>query len=682
MFASFRSVLYLIAAVGLLAAAGRAADGWRCVRVDNFIVSGDAPEPQLLETARRLEEFRSALSQIYPRLKLETPGVPTHVLVFKDAAAYRPFRPARPDGSADDAAAGYFVPGDDVNYIVTVADDAAAGPKPAPTSTVFHEYTHLLVHLNFGRENVPPWVNEGVAEYFETFRLVEGKAIFGGRPADFASALNPQTVVDLETVFATDDAALRSGARGSRAAFYAEAWALVHFVLHAPGDDDGFGRLAALLTEPERSEKAVAKAFKTAPAGFAGGLLAYAGQAQLPTRERMIATRKVPAFQPAAAMTEAEANARMGDLLLHLDRRDHSAVYLKKALAAAPEMPAAIASMGLLLMRQDNFADGRGYLEKAISAGETNHFVAFNLAWALIRSAMNKEGKIEDFAPDVAKRIVDLLQRSIVAGPEFAESRRLLAFVKMVEGDDLNGAAELARKAIELEPGNDEHRLLLARILLRQEKYQDARAAAQKIAFLAADPRVRSEAVQIINAADAYFAARNEPPPDKVLTVYSSQPPLILKRSSVSEEEIARFEEDRVQNNLNRILPKPKTGERLAVGYIHAVRCTDDGEVLYDVTADGQKTIFASGDLSSLRMNVLTEGESTYKIECGARFGRQLTVLTYRPPDLSKPASRPELVGIAFVPANFRLKTPEEMAKARLVIVEDDTISSRTRRKP
>ena len=135
--------------------------------------------------------------------------------------------------------------------------------------------------------------------------------------------------------------------------------------------------------------------------------------------------------------------------------------------------------------------------------------------------------------------------------------------------------------------------------------------------------------------------------------------------------------------NLNRILPRPKAGERQAVGYINGARCRQDGGVEYDVaTSDGQRSVFTSNGFSSLKMSVLTDGESSFTIGCGSRFGKQLTVLTYRPPDIARPGSKPELVGIAFVPAEFRLKTPEEMAKARLVVVEDDTISSRGRHKP
>lgn len=681
MFERIRSALFVFALLAAGCISARAApDGWRTLRADHFTLQGDASEIQLREAARRLEEFRFAVSQIYPKLRLDVPGVPTNIVLFKDAASFQPFRPLRPNGTLDDVVAGYFQAGDDANYIVT----AIGGQKGDPAGTVFHEYTHFLVRVNFGEDDVPPWVDEGLAEYFETFRLADEKtAVLGGRPIGVSSALDATSIAPPEAMFATDDAGLQSGTRGSRAAFYAESWALVHYLMHAQPGRDRYETLASLLTDSQAAETAVTKAFGTDAAAFGRALIAYANQAALPKSELALANKPATTVPSATTtLSEADANARLGDLLLHLDRRDEAGVYLRKALAASPNSPSANASLGMLLMQLDNFVEGRKYLEKAIAAGNTDHFVAFDLAWAIIRAAMNANREVEDFQPDVAKRLGELLQRSIDAAPEFAGSRRLLAFVKMVEGDDLAGAAELAKKAIELEPGDDEHRLLLARILLRREKYQEARSSAEKIAFLATDVRVRAEASEIVKAADEYFAARNQPPPDRILTVFNPRPPLILKRSTVSEAEIARFEEDRVQNNLNRILPRPRTGERQAVGYINGVRCTADGRVEYDVTADEQRSVFTSRDFSSLRLSILIEGESSFKIDCDAKFGKQLTVLTYRPPDILKPSARPELVAVAFVPANFRLKSPEEMAKARLVIVEDDTLSSRGRRKP
>jgi hypothetical protein len=104
---------------------------------------------------------------------------------------------------------------------------------------------------------------------------------------------------------------------------------------------------------------------------------------------------------------------------------------------------------------------------------------------------------------------------------------------------------------------------------------------------------------------------------------------------------------------------------------VERVECLDDSVSFY-VSAKGQRSVLTSGNFSDLRLSVITEGERSFKVDCGSKFGNQLTVLTYVPPADIK--ARPKLVSITFVPENFRLKSPEEMAKARIVVVEDDTL--------
>ena len=52
-----------------------------------------------------------------------------------------------------------------------------------------------------------------------------------------------------------------------------------------------------------------------------------------------------------APITEAEAQAYLGDLLLHSNRADGE-TYLKKALTLDPDLPMANASLAMLLLRQ------------------------------------------------------------------------------------------------------------------------------------------------------------------------------------------------------------------------------------------------------------------------------------------------------------------------------------------
>src|SRR5438093_13711489 len=90
-----------------------AADKWLSVRSRNFLVIGNANEPDIRRVGRYLEEFRSAFAMMFPKVE-QTSSVPTTIVVFKNDESFVPYKPVY-DGKPANAVA-YFQPGEDVNY--------------------------------------------------------------------------------------------------------------------------------------------------------------------------------------------------------------------------------------------------------------------------------------------------------------------------------------------------------------------------------------------------------------------------------------------------------------------------------------------------------------------------------------------------------------------------------------
>jgi hypothetical protein len=109
-------------------------------------------------------------------------------------------------------------------------------------------------------------------------------------------------------------------------------------------------------------------------------------------------------------------------------------------------------------------------------------------------------------------------------------------------------------------------------------------------------------------------------------------------------------------------------GEKRILGTIEHITCSN-GEIDYDIRSDGQNLTMTSKDFKSLRMAVLLEGENSFQIDCGVSFAKTLSVIAFRP----TLGGKARLTSITFVPDFFVLKTYEEMASARTVVVEDDT---------
>jgi hypothetical protein len=136
-----------------------------------FLV-GNASEKEIRKVATRLEQFRETFRLVFSQINL-TASVPTNVVVFKSASSYKPFKPKRDDGKIDTNIAGYFQSGEDVNYITLSTE----GTDADTYGTIFHEYVHFIIDTNFGKSEVPPWFNEGLAEYYQTFTIEEDQKV-------------------------------------------------------------------------------------------------------------------------------------------------------------------------------------------------------------------------------------------------------------------------------------------------------------------------------------------------------------------------------------------------------------------------------------------------------------------------------------------------------------------------
>src|SRR2546426_7584896 len=143
-----RWLLCFVVTAGLMGVrASYAADKWLEVRSRNFILVGNASESQIRRVGRNLEEFRAGFSNLFPAISREASS-PITVVVFKDDAAFRPFKPLYEGKPAN--VAGYFQAGSDANYI------ALTGDTETPR-VIYHEYVDSLT--NEPASPLPRWVS-------------------------------------------------------------------------------------------------------------------------------------------------------------------------------------------------------------------------------------------------------------------------------------------------------------------------------------------------------------------------------------------------------------------------------------------------------------------------------------------------------------------------------------------
>lgn len=622
---------------------------WHKFRTKHFTVVANTDPVRSRNLATRLEQFRSAVQTILGVARNDQ--IETRVVVFRDAASFRPFKPKRSDGTADDLVSGQFHAGSDVNSI-SAADDGKGN------STVFHEYVHDVLAQNYAKSDVPAWLNEGLAEYFQGFRLAEGSRIEFGLPdRSHLAILRRQTLIPWKDFFSIDDVSLQQSSDNARLAFYAQAWALTSYLIH---------NSAAGGFSPGRFvQKARALSTEELTAGVHGMLVAA------DTRPPSIKA-PVDAIRTdlqASQLTEAETNAYLGDLAVRVRNLAAAESYLTIAVSQAPDLAVANLTLGFLRLNQRRFAEARKLFEKAIATESDNFLVYFYSAYLISREQTDEFGTISRVPDGQAVKMREHLRRAIALNPRHAESYKLLAVASLVNGDQMDDALATIRKAIDLQPVNSEYRLIASQILLRQESLAEAKAAAAEVLSSTSDKFLRGEAEEVIRSADAFLKARLEPGTVYLRLDGALEPkPLILNYEDLTDEEVARIELNREISNLNRLIDRPRFGERQEVGRIEHVRCVS-GNTVYSFRGENGLLRLAGGSFEDLRARVLLSGTHSFTFRCGVSFAKTLAVVIYRP-DPRAGQTDGRFVSVAFVPDNFRLKSVAELSSERQVIIE------------
>src|SRR6476620_22486 len=328
------AALFMLAAFFVfLPSVAQAKDEWLQVRSKNFFLIGNASDKDIRKVATRLAQFRETFRLLFSRTRLDSP-IPTNVVVFKSDSAYKPFKPVRADGKADNFIAGYFQPGEDVNYITPSVE----GEDAETFGTIFHEYVHFIVKTNFGESEVPPWFNEGLAEYYQTFQIEKDQeAKLGLAQVNHLALLQNSKLIPLETLFKISNYTLHQNVDHSRSIFYAESWAWIHYLL-LNGKSAELNNFLHFLIKDVPPQKAFQDAFQLTYAQMEKELRKYVS---LNSYKYTISTFKnklvFDSEMQASPLGEPETNAYLGDLLYHTNRTEDAEPFLQKALAAVPD---------------------------------------------------------------------------------------------------------------------------------------------------------------------------------------------------------------------------------------------------------------------------------------------------------------------------------------------------------
>jgi FimV-like protein len=616
-----------------------AKDSWISVQSKNFRLIGNGNEKQIRQVAIRLEQFREVFSRLFPSAVLSTP-VPTTVVVFKSDNSYRPFKP-------NATTLGYFQSGEDVNYITLTTETQTAQD---PFNVIFHEYTHLMVNNTLGK--VPTWFSEGLAEYYSTASISDDQKVVLGRPiGSHVYLLRQKKMLPLRTLFQVDHKSPHYNERDKQTIFYAQSWALVHFLILGNGGQrvEQMSKFLQLTAANVPMEEAFQKAFNTTFESLEGMLRNYIQNDRYPIVsghfERKLELEGEMLSEP---LTEAQVQAYLGDLLLHSNRADAEG-YLKKALDLDPDLAMAHASMGMLRVREGKAEAARKSLERAVAADSQNYLIHYYYAYAISRGSEDQTGMVYGFPPADVTRMRAALNRAIELRPDFIESARLLAFVNLVTMTQLDESIQMLKAAQRRARGRNDLSYLMAQLYLAKQDYKTARELLHELSGSGEEDlrqRAQTLLIQIVSMEENATRVR-----ETQRRSGSGGPPVLIPAESGEAQEGKEVDPS---SYLREALRGPEAGETQVQGLLVRIDCDQKG-LTFVVKVDKQLLKLRTAKFQDVDMTSYSP-DAGRQITCGPRAPESNVVVSYVASTDARAKADGEAKTLQFVPQDFKLK--------------------------
>jgi len=589
-----RRTARILAALALLSATPSEADaGWARLRSQNFLFIGDAPERTIRATAQKVEQFREVMLRALPGAPATSP-VPTVVFVFGNDASFTPYKP-RFEGRTVEAA-GLFLQNEDINYILVNAEALDPAFK-----VVFHEYSHFL--LGNWTDDLPVWVNEGMAEVYSTFEDRDDgrKAMLGLADDNHLGLLQASRLIPVRELIAIDHSSPTYNEGSRRGVLYAESWALVHYLMF--GDrgrrQPELSAFMGAIKIGTPADQAFGNAFGDS-AALDKELRNYVRNFRF-SAVRLDLGEKVDGGTMARGepITEPQVAAYLADVLVRLGRADAARTQLRTLLEKDARLARAACVLGLIELREKRYDEALRLLEQGAAAAPDDTWIQTALASALIRRGEQDPDADTDA---LAQRARAALAQAANRDDAFAHTLSTFGRAHLFDGGDPKLAFVAFERAAKLVPGRDEYRALLAHALVLQGEYARATEQLGPLVARATQPEIRDYARRLLGemsrvqnaarshpaavdataadaaahtqAVEARAAERDDPPP-----AGAAPPPELSDRSdpmAVDARAGSRARRMRSTPALREI----KVGETRVLGVFAAVECAAGGLVL------------------------------------------------------------------------------------------------------
>jgi tetratricopeptide (TPR) repeat protein len=474
---------------------------WIEVRSDHFRLFSSASADRTHDVVEALEQFRTVLDQVMPGASVEDTRKTT-VFVFGSTESYGPYNLRTSSGEAS-AASGFCARSP---YGYTIAIDAT--PGRSYRQMIYHEYVHQHLFQRF--PGLPIWLHEGLAEYFSTLTVDEGRARLGFAPQRHLDWLHTNEAPRAYVLMTATAESVKYSEIERAGPFYAGSWLLAHYLLQ----DEGAGpfsvqRLLELRSNDMPYDRSLLEALGVSKSELTDRLGAYG-------RKKSFAFTTTPLEQSAPTTSSdgkpanrAELLMRLGELLsfVHDDQAAASG-HFRAALALDSGLVRAAIGLSYAYELSGKQAEAAQWFAKAVELSAEDATVHLKRADALIigfqRDHPGKTVLGEQLDPQLG-RAREAGQRATDLDPKLAHAYLAVGRTYVYDAGDVGPGIVALEQARAIDPSRPEITAHLAVLYARTGDFDRADILLAEVLNTALDaPLVRRTREAVSLAKHAY----------------------------------------------------------------------------------------------------------------------------------------------------------------------------------
>jgi Flp pilus assembly protein TadD len=481
---------------------------WIKLKSPNFEMYTTAGERNARDTLRYFEQVRAFFVQAMGSI----PGkaLPVRIVAFTSKKEYDPYR------INNFATAFYHSTGTSEGIVL-----GDIGSEVFPVA--IHEYVHLVVrHAGL---NLPPWLDEGLAELYSTLKPTADKIVVGNLVPGRYEALLQEKWVPLAVIVAAGHDSPYYNEKNQAGSLYNEGWAFTHMLVLNSAYRGNVAKFISLVNAGTPTADALKKVYGKTVADFDKELQAYLHGSHF---QGVVFSQKLEKIKdeiPAEAASPFDVKLMLADLLNRPGKEQETQSAMERLAAENPQRPEPFAALGYLAWRKQDTPTAVKNFETAFALGGRDPSMLWDYG-RLVRER-NK--------PEAIRALTELLAQQ----PSRNEVRLELAAVQLISRQP-DAALETLQPVKKVSPDEAPRLfLLLAHAQADAGHTADARENAHKLQQYANTDEDKLQAQQILQYLDSLAKAPALPPtstsPDERPTLQRHAPPPLDAAPPVSQ---------------------------------------------------------------------------------------------------------------------------------------------------